>query len=236
MSVPTAKEMADALKQTGTALLNKQLITSSYVFYESARNAISHGSENVSWDYEISESNPIEFRRIYNKHINKDIRPRIYASISVQRPATGGVCFNRLDLALEVLDDEDNVLIKHHIDFANSPAGQFQEGPLFHLQFGGHTPGNTKSFEVPIKEPRWLCIPLDVVLLCEVVVANFYPAAWEELKDLPGWNGPIGSSQKLCIIPFLNALQSKAGISTRSLLDHMWASTVGPSYAKAGFP
>lgn len=73
-------------------------------------------------------------------------------------------------------------------------------------------------------------IPLDVVLLCEVVVANFYPEDWAELKNLPGWNDPIVASQKLCIIPFLNELQRKVGVSSRSLLDHMWAQSVGPVY------
>jgi hypothetical protein len=210
MGVPTAKEMAEALKQTGTSLFNKKLIDSPRVFHELASSLTSLGKENVRWAYEISESNPIEFRWTHSPHINKNIRPRIYASIGVQQHSAGGVCFDRLDLALEIIDEGSNVLIKHHIDLANSLAGQFQAGPLFHIQFGGHTPKNTKIFEVPIKEPRWLCIPLDVVLLCEVVVANFYPEDWAELKRLPSWHDPIIASQKLCIIPFLNALKNKA--------------------------
>lgn len=235
MSVPTAKEMADALRQTGRALHQKKIIEPGNVFEDIARITVAHGKENFIWSYEISKSNPIVFKRKHDLHLNKTIQPQIYASISVQRSPAGGVCFKRLDLALEVLDDEGNVLIKHHIDFANSPKEQFQEGPLFHLQFGGHTPGYTKSFEVPIKEPRWLCFPLDVVLLCEVVVANFYPEDWAELKSLPGWNDPIVSSQKFCIIPFLNALQSKASVSSRSLLDQVWAKSLGAAYMAEGF-
>lgn len=235
MSVPTAKEMADALRQTGRALHQKKIIEPGNVFEELARITLSHGKENFMWAYEISKSNPIVFRRKHDQHLNRTIQPQIYASISVQQSTAGGVCFKRLDLALEVLDEEGNVLIKHHIDFANSPDGQFQEGPLFHMQFGGHTPGHAKMFEVPIKEPRWLCFPLDVVLLCEVVAANFYPEEWAELKSLPGWNDPIVSSQKLCIIPFLNALQSKASISSRSLLDQVWAKSLGATYMADGF-
>lgn len=235
MSVLTAKEMADALRQTGRALHQKKIIEHGNVFEELARVTVSHGKENFIWAYEISKSNPIVFRRKHDQHLNRNIQPQIYASISVHQSIAGGVCFKRLDLALEVLDEEGNVLIKHHIDFANSSDGQFQEGPLFHLQFGGHTPNHAKSFEVPIKEPRWLCFPLDVVLLCEVVVANFYPEEWAELKSLPGWNGPIVSSQKLCIIPFLNTLQNKASISSRSLLDQIWAKSLGATYSVDGF-
>lgn len=95
---------------------------------------------------------------------------------------------------------------------------------------------NSKTFEVPIKEPRWLCIPLDVVLLCEVVVANFYPEDWVELKRLPGWNDPILSSQKLCVVPFLNAMQKKVAVWSRSLLDHMWAQSLGQASQADGFP
>src|ERR1039457_694705 len=158
MSVPTAKEMADALRQTGRALYQKQIIESGHIFEELARITVAQGNLDFRWSYDISKSNPIVFKRKHDQHLNKSIQPQIYASICVQRSPIGGVCFKRLDLALEVLDDEGNVLIKHHIDFANSPGNQFQEGPLFHLQFGGHTPGNSKIFEVPIKEPRWLCI------------------------------------------------------------------------------
>lgn len=236
MSVPTAKDMADALKQTGTSLQRKGLIDSSYIFQGLAQSIVACGSTSSKWAYEITESNPIEFRRTHNPHLNKDVRPRIYASISVQKSPSGGVCFDRLDLALEIIDDESNVLIKHHIDLANSPSGQFQDGPLFHLQFGGHTPGNSRTFEVPIKEPRWLCIPLDVVLLCEVVVANFYPEDWGGLKELSGWHDPIVASQKLCVIPFLDALKSKASASELTLLDHLWAQKLGPSYMTNGFP
>lgn len=236
MSVPTAKDMAEALRQTGTSLFNKKLIDSPHIFHSLANSTVSLGKENAKWAYEITESNPIEFKWTYNQHLNKRIRPRIYASISVQQHTSGGVCFDKLDLALEIIDDESNVLIKHHIDLANSPSGKFQDGPLFHLQFGGHTPKNTKGFEVPIKEPRWLCIPLDVVLLCEVVVANFYPDDWVGLKELPGWHDPIVASQKLCVIPFLDALKNMASASQYTLLDHLWAKKLGPAYVAEGFP
>lgn len=236
MAVPTAKDMAEALRQTGATLHKKNLIDSAHVFYEVAKNTVPLGTGSIKWAYEVTESNPIEFKRTYNSHINRDIRPRIYASISVHQQPAGGVCFDRLDLALEIIDDENNVLIKHHIDLANSSSGQFQDGPLFHLQFGGHTPKNSKTFEVPIKEPRWLCIPLDIVLLCEVVVANFYPEDWNELKQLPGWHNPIVASQKLCIVPFLEALKNKASASEFTLLDHLWAQKLGPSYMTNGFP
>lgn len=236
MGAPTAKEMAEALKQTGTSLFNKKLIDSPHVFHGVAANMLSLEQKSAKWEYEISESSPIEFRWIFNAHIQKNIRPRIYASISVQQLAAGGICFDRLDLALEIIDEESNVLIKHHVDFANSPSGQFQSGPLFHLQFGGHTPKNTKTFEVPIKEPRWLCIPLDVVLLCEVVVANFYPDEWAKLKHLPSWHNPIVASQQLCIVPFLTALQNKASATSQTLLDHLWAQSLGSAYMAKGFP
>lgn len=235
MSVPTAKEMADSLRKAGRALYQRNVIEAVYVFEELARNTVSHRVNDFLWSYEIPKSNPIAFKRKHDPHLNKTIQPQIYASISVQQSPTGGVCFNRLDLALEVLDDEANVLIKHHIDFANSTIGQFQEGPLFHLQFGGHTPAHTRSFEVPIKEPRWLCFPLDVVLLCEVVVANFYPEDWAALKALPGWNDPIVCSQRFCIIPFLNALQARASLTSRSLLDQVWAKSLGTTYSVDGF-
>lgn len=236
MNVPTAKEMADWLQQTGRTLYRKRIIESGHMFEGLVKIASSQGGGNCRWSYEISQSNPIVFKRKHDPHLNKVIRPQIYASICVDESRKGGVCFKRLDLALEVKDEEGNVLIKHHVDFANSSGIQFQEGPLFHLQFGGHTPGNSKTFEVPIKEPRWLCIPLDVVLLCEVVVANFYPEDWVELKRLPGWNDPIIRSQRLCVVPFLNALQNKVSASSRSLLDHMWAQSLGQAYEADGFP
>ena len=234
MSVPTGGEMADALRRTGKALSDAGLLKTQHVFHQIAAALKTTSSHDPKWAYEISESNPLEFTPIFNSHLNKYIRPRIYAGINVQKCFGGGVCFTRLDLALDVLDEENVVLIKHHIDLANSNANGFQDGPLFHLQFGGHTPHKERSLEVPLKEPRWLCIPLDVVLLCEVVVANFYPKDWEKLKQQPSWHDSILASQIFCVVPFVNELQQKMGMSTKTLLDHLWASTIGTDYKTTG--
>lgn len=233
MSIPTSKEMAEALRRTGKALKNSNLITSDSVFYDLAR--ILGTNDNQQWEYATEEARPIEFTPIRNNQVGADIRPRIYAAISVQKSESGGVRFKRLDLAVVIVNDEGNVLIKHHIDLANAKEDGFQEGPIFHLQFGGHTPKSSRGFEVPIKEPRWLCIPLDLVLLCEVIVANFYPDAWESLKGQPGWYEPIIASQGFCMAPFVNELHKKLSVSSRTLTDHLWAQTAGPVYKKEGF-
>lgn len=236
MVLPTAKDMAGAMLRIGQALQRTGISKSQSVFAGLNTHLKSLPETATKWSYEVSPSNPIEFAPTFNHSVNSEIRPRLSARVSVRGTPAGGVCFDCMDVALDVLDSTGKVLVKHHVDLANyKPSdGNFQHGPLFHLQFGGHTPKQARAFEVPIDEPRWPCFPMDLVLVCEIVVANFYPEQWEKLRAEPQWRNTVIASQQYCLSPFLKRLSERLGDTKRTVLDHLWASTSGPMYRNDG--
>lgn len=226
--------MAESLIRLGKALKDNQVIHSEHVFREVARQ-LKVLNDETAWAYEIGPAAPIEFAPVRNEKLGREVKPHLYTHIQVKATTDAGVCFDHLELSLDVKDLEGKILIRQHVDLANFDDAHVQPGPVFHLQFGGHTPGQDRLFEVPIKEPRWLYFPMDIVLLCEVIVANFYPAQWEKLKKLSGWREPIVASQRFCIEPFVRALSERISVSSKTLLDHFWTSTDGRRYQTEGY-
>lgn len=236
MVLPTAKNMATAMLGLSQALSEAGLCQTQSAFSSVATHLKSPSQEDTQWCYEVSPSRPIEFSPIFNQSVNTEIRPKLSAYVSVRATETGGICFERMDVALDVFDSDGKVLIRHHVDLANFKPDEkeFQPGPLFHLQFGGHTPKQSRAFEVPIKEPRWPCFPMDLVLVCELVVANFYPDKWVSLQRNRNWREAVIASQQFCISPFLKSMTDMIGDTKRTILGHLWASNIGVQYKKSG--
>ncbi len=230
--------MANAILGLSRALHDKGLCKTQNAFSTLATHLKSPSQADTRWCYEVSPSSPIEFSPIFNKTVNAEIRPKLSASVSVRATDTGGICFDKMDIALDVFGGDGRVLIRHHVDLATFKPDkkEFQPGPLFHLQFGGHTPKQSRDFEVPIKEPRWPCFPMDLILVCELVVANFYPEKWIGLQRERNWREAVIASQKFCISPFLNSMTEIIGDTKRTVLDHLWASNIGQQYRNSGLP
>jgi hypothetical protein len=100
--------------------------------------------------------------------------------------------------------------------------GKFQNAPIFHLQFGGgNNPGTSELDVFKVKEPRWFYPPMDLVLMSEVVIANFYPDQWGKLKKQQGWIKLIIESQQLCYSQFFEQINLKLNMD--SLISIFWA-------------
>ncbi len=135
--------------------------------------------------------------------------------------------FDKLDLALEVSDEADGPVARWHLDLANRKTGkedEWQPGPLIHLQYGGHI-HNARHLDHPLKVPRWCHPPMEVVLLCEVVAANFYERQWLELREDSNWCRSVSVFEQLCYTDYAAKLQSALATSTRTALNSMWAGT-----------
>jgi len=87
------------------------------------------------------------------------------------------------------------VLIRVHLD----KAIQGDPAPLHHMQVGG----------VPVEEDRELCWippqlrmprfpyhPMDIILACEIVVANFFPREFSRLRDDYEWQAVVIRAQE----------------------------------------
>jgi hypothetical protein len=115
MALPTAMDMASTMLRIGQTLERTGVCRSQSVFSELNTQLKSSAGTDTKWSYVVSPSNPIEFVPIFNDSVNGEIRPKLSARVSVRKTATGGVCFDCMDVALDVLDASGKVLVRHHV-------------------------------------------------------------------------------------------------------------------------
>lgn len=227
--IVTAGEMAQALSIVAKKLLSADIVTpQGYQVLLKEVGRLKRTPDATSWSMEIDRDSAVVFSQTLDK--NGDIIiPRITcAGISVEQLRHDCPPFKALDIALEVEDSHQNPVSRWHVDWANSSEGTMQTGPLVHLQYGGHRPGHRET-DHPLKVPRWSHPPMDVLLLCEVVAANFFEKEWGDLREDQNWCQAISTAQKLCYSAYLRKMLSGLSISSKTLLHAMWASEWAPS-------
>lgn len=228
--IPTADEMAGAIKTFGRTLqINKLIDASTLSNLEAAISRLN--GKKKTWRYSVEASRPLSLAPLEHPQLNKWIFPEIYVDIEVdETKITHGMPpFKKLVAAFEIKElDTGKVAVKSHIDLANKVEStlKYQEGPLFHLQFGGHSPGNSRLEENKLKEPRWAHPPMDLILLCETVIANFYSDKWAKIKTQPAWKELINVSQVLCYQSYFEKI-SNCLSKEEPVLNHIWASEWG---------
>lgn len=171
-----------------------------------------------NWHIFVDRRAPIAFNLGLTSD-GKRVRPRIdYADIQVNQAHTHRPPFDCFDLAV-VIEDENGVpSSRWHLDQANVESGVVQGGPLIHLQFGGRNHDQERALDHPIKEPRWNHPPMDLALMCETIIANFFEKEWLVLRDDPSWCNHICLFQTLCYENYLTRL--------RTCLDNPCGSTI----------
>lgn len=201
----TANQMAEAIISAFEKLLSNQVITDEgySVVCEEAIRLKSKGS-SVDWTFAIDPDEPIRFTRAEKMTKDKeDVNITVFCDISVCQSSYKNLPFTSLDIAAEFYDDLRNPLARWHIDLANKKDnGEMQPGTLTHLQYGGHCRGN-RAHDHKLKIPRWNHPPVDVILLSEIILANFYPEHWELMREELVWREAVRMSQSLFYSAYL---------------------------------
>jgi len=228
MYIPTAHEMAKALTYLYTRLGELGLIdySQSNGILEAASKLRKYGS-GKAWRYRIERSKPLILIPASSARLNVDIYPIVFIDIEIDEALLKekGFPFKTLSLTLEIINKSNGQLIHRiHIDLATfNEERKYQDGPIFHLQFGGKSSEKKADSDVfKLRRPRLLHPPMDLILMAEMLITNFYPEQWEKLKNQPGWIALISDSQKLCYMPFFNIANEY--IEKDSLMKTFWAS------------
>jgi hypothetical protein len=217
-----AEGAANALQSIAVKLLQADIVTNEGcgVLQREAR-LIASGRANLNWALEIGRGEPIQFEWCKDKN-DDDVRPTIIAKFDIDQTHPVFPPFKSLQIAMELHNLNDEPVARWHIDRANV-ADNVQDGPLYHLQYGGHNAG-LRTFDAILKEPRWCHPPLEVGLLCEVVAANFFTEKWEEhLRRDPTWCSSIQLLQRLCYTNYVEQLVASLDVSHSTTLGGMWA-------------
>jgi hypothetical protein len=200
---------------------------------EAATSLIRQGGK-TAWTYHLDLARPIVFSPAPHSKYGS-IVPRIGAYIAVKEGRDADPPFEILKLSLEITSAAGEKLQRWHVDRANvadeaeEAEEEYQDGPLYHLQIGGHWRGGDRSLEVDLDVPRWCHPPLDAVLLAEMVAANFYPSQWVDLHAKSSWCNVVQQSQRLCFTDYMQKMLAVLNVGRSTALAEMWASTWGPS-------
>jgi hypothetical protein len=125
-----------------------------------------------------------------------------------------------LNLATDPLGGR-RVMLRCHFDLANPK----QDGPTYHLQFGGNgkksIPPEYCWYPSTISLPRFPYPPTDFFLLFQLVLKNYYKNDYRKLMEEHTWRRHFFEIQK-CFLEnyYQNCLDSIQ--KNKSLLDEIW--------------
>jgi hypothetical protein len=113
------------------------------------------------------------------------------------------------------------VMLRLHFDLASSD----QPGPKYHVQVGGIPAGDELWWMPPsVNLPRIAHPPIDIVLLCEMIAANFFPEQYREIRTDPIWRGAIRDTQRSVLQKYFQLCHDTVAREQhdQSLLDQLW--------------
>jgi hypothetical protein len=168
-------------------------------------------SSDVVWSVAIDPEEPLQFN---SSEVDDRIFPDLYCKLET---STGPWPFTEQSVVLRVWSESDalsyrpeidapaildalremenkrRVLTRLHFDCANARANE----PRHHFQVGGHS--TVKKNELcwhpsNLRVPRIPCPPMDILLACELIVANFFPDFYSRKKNEPEWRSLIRSA------------------------------------------
>lgn len=219
-----AKEMATRLQNLFRQLTDLQVIEQdSWSSINEAVKRLKRTHETDDWRYDVTPTKPIKFKCIRNKH-GKLVQPVVTTQIEAS-PASFGEQddgFRLLNTTIELWDETRMPISRWHIDLANDT----QEGPKFHLQGGGHSSGNTdRNSDYRIDIPRWAYPPMDLILVCEMIVANFFPTQWHSVRETTAWVKLVQDAEKYCLSSYHNQVVGLLNTSgkNQTVLQRLWA-------------
>jgi len=230
--IPTAREMSSNLARLSNLLCQEELIQPySKNSLDCVSGQLRKLGRSQSWKYTINISAPIDFVAISTKKLGH-IAPRVYINVAVKPPETDDHSpFSKLNNTIEVIDISNGELqSRWHVDLANlKEDGIYQAGPLFHLQGGGHQPQGDRKKELKVSIPRWAIPPMELILTCEMIIANFYPNKWKIIKRQPGWLELLKVAQQLCYPQYCQQIQACLSGKPQSVLEALWATELSKS-------
>ncbi|MEW6663806.1 MAG: hypothetical protein AB1512_01125 [Thermodesulfobacteriota bacterium] len=112
------------------------------------------------------------------------------------------------------------VLVRYHFDCRAGNATRPE--PFYHLQVGGNAVEDENCwFPIRLDIPRFHFPPMDIVLLCELVLVNFFDQQSEDLRKKPEWVSLVRKSQEAFQGRYFQEFFSILKDETNTLLGHL---------------
>lgn len=114
--------------------------------------------------------------------------------------------------------ESGRVMLRWHFDRANPG----QPGPKHHLQFGGEARDDELCWFPGILDvPRLASPPMDLLLSCQLIAANFYWDEYMTFREDPIWHNIMCRSQRSMLEAYYDSCL-KCIKNDNILLDELW--------------
>lgn len=201
------------------------------------QESISRGrKKHGKWTFSISPEKPLTFKR--NDH---DLQVDIFGEIEgvdehIVKQSINlriwsldeGTCYRARIDAPEIKDKLKRsgwkrVILRFHFDLKNLDRENLE--PLFHLHIGGQQRDEENCWlHEKMSIPRFSHPPMDLILLCEFVLMNFFPREYRNLKEDPEWISLIKKSQEIFQVPYFNECMKHIADENDTLLGNLVSS------------
>lgn len=111
-----------------------------------------------------------------------------------------------------------------HIDRHPDKGAKPQEiHPKYHLQFGGkRIPQDIELGNLMLLDPpRIMCFPMELILVIDFILSNFFPEKWERFRDDRKVNTLLRNYQKAILKPYFHCIADHW--NSRSTPNNPWS-------------
>lgn len=161
------------------------------------------------WLLTIAPTTPLVFKAA--KVRGRLVRPELQVLADFRRTTSEtGVLWKdrpvgRLNVTVEMYSvNDEQLLARHHADLSDP----MQDGPVWHLQFGGNPSGEERLPDSWLSVPRWPAAPGEAVLACDLIAYSFHYPRWLELQTDGGWVRLVQRAEDLMMTQYLERLKA----------------------------
>lgn len=201
------------------------------------------GKRPATWRVSISKEHPLEFKKSSEGNFEVHVDLSCEMEGEVASLDSDKTVLKKYNVLIRIWSCQEKISYRERIDAPglkqelegqgwNRVVSRFhmdlrenvprKPEPLYHLHFGGRSEDNEYCW-IPknLDEPRFCCFPMDLILLCEFILTNFFPEESENLRRTPEWRRMIQKSQYLYLRPYLARLTKFLNNENDTLLGHL---------------
>jgi len=222
MDVTKASGMAQMLMNLESYLKKKNIITpKSEQAFENIRGELTPLSDSGRWGYSTTKSEYIEFRKVKEKKAG-EINIKLFGKFKVKKDQSNDLIIEEMNFDFETYRLNGEPVQRWHFDKAEPNCHE----PIYHLHSGGSWNSTVERPKELLDGPRWLCKPMDLILVCEYIIAIFFPDDWKKIKCCPIWKAMVHDSENCFLKPYYETISEYFDKQQpkKTLLESMWQS------------
>jgi hypothetical protein len=210
-------------------------VKNSYDLYQSyvGKTHYNHDITKTGWGFTITRKAPLIFEQttIRKYSFRIDLNCELYwknDGPSRRNIAVRLWALNKQMIFREEWDAErirggsinERVMTRFHFDLADPG----QSAPLSHLQIGGIADENEYCWlHTKIEKPRFPHMPMDLVLVCELIGATFYEEqGFRKIRKSGFWKGEIQKSQRTLLKNYFEGCLDAIAKDRSVLTEFLW--------------